>query len=300
MSKRTGATLVEVLLVAGILAALVGLLLPAIQAVRQSAARARSANQLRQVVLALHNYVSVHADRLPYDGMIRVTRVEPDSESSEPITVFEAVRELVGDQSMARRRNVHAEAFGGYTYDYTFLVNPADPSYGHYPVVETDPHVRGTSSFASNPHALPRDGRFASMYPDGASNTSVFTERYARCGTATGRTNHLWELPRQDLAGQPIYNWRWPASKVFDRAATFADPYYDDRRPGQPGVDVLAPFQLAPAVANCDGRIPQSPHRTLSLAMADGSVRAVAGSVRPAVFWAAVTPAGGECFGFDP
>ncbi len=297
---RKGLTLLEALIVIAVIGMLMGLLIPAIHKIRESALILRSHNNLRQIALGLHNLAVSNNDRLP--GCVW----------SEPPYRYETLVELLPYLEQHNLYDRYANppprgrALNHYTMQVATFVNPLDASGDHpNPTVPTllgkiDPSRLSVSSYALN-------AQFFAFYPritritDGTSHTIWLTEHYGwNCKNVT----FIYTI---GTAVGPHNSWSPVQPATFAHGGAAAGrPTPGDYYPmttGNPPVSTAEggkTFQVRPKVSECDPRLPNaSSSRGLQVAMAGGNVRILAPSTSPQVFWGMVTPNGGEIVSFD-
>jgi prepilin-type N-terminal cleavage/methylation domain-containing protein/prepilin-type processing-associated H-X9-DG protein len=120
--KRQGFTLIELLVVIAIIAVLIGLLLPAVQKVREAANRMSCSNNLKQLGLAAHNYQSTH-QRLPPGYLGPQNNTSSDSPTASYLSVLVFLLPYLELETLYKGIDVQREA------PWWDTTQPASPGY---------------------------------------------------------------------------------------------------------------------------------------------------------------------------
>lgn len=294
--RRSGFTLIELLVSIAIVAVLVGMMVPAIQKVREAANRTKCQNNLKQLGAAFHNLFAAHKKLPPGIGWF--TEDTYASRAAYGTAGFHLLQYLEQDalyQSAGPQPALdifYARHNGACEKRVPVLLCPSDPSAGPSGVVAVSGQPWGASSYAVNAQVFcdvdPADGQMKSPQahsslniPDGTSATILVAEKYAQC------RNFAY------LEGGCLWAYT-DTGRVYPWHAGFAVSWNP-----RTSVGAGSKFLIRPPQDDCDPTLASTPHAVMNLLLGDGSVRSYGGSLTGKTWWAACTPSGGEVLGND-
>jgi len=222
--KKSGFTLIELLVVIAIIAILIGLLLPAVQKVREAAARTTCVNQLKNIALAVGNFEGTF---MKFPGLSTRTAIVATATANADNysgSLFTQILPYIEQEALQKLVTANTQTWlalnppvGGVALRATaikILSCPSDTSVSNGQATQTIGGVTGpwgTTSYVPNSEVFGNsstmvgtnaNAKLSSTYNmgslsnrDGTSNTITFFEQFGACGAAGVNGVNAWIMP---------------------------------------------------------------------------------------------------------
>jgi prepilin-type N-terminal cleavage/methylation domain-containing protein len=328
---RAGFTLIELLVVIAIIAVLIGLLLPAIQKVREAATRAQCQNNLKQIILATHSYANNNRGAFPNMNFSKTVNVGGTNYTASNINPYVSVLPYMEQENLFNAALSCISTAGTPASNSVSEFLAASPSipvrliqvssfqcpadYGILPSgVSRANSSWMAASYAWNYQLVGTPTRTSDLsvqklnsIKDGSSNTILLAEKMGMCQRnltqqqAAAGAGNLWAI---------YPHWDYSPWFAVDQTSQIMAPNTNSL--GVTGTCTTAsnatcqnwnqPPQVRPVITyngdvntQCDVTRPSTGHSSVSIVgLADGSARAVNGTVSQASWLAAVLPEDGN------
>ncbi|OWK47385.1 hypothetical protein FRUB_01084 [Fimbriiglobus ruber] len=309
--RSRGFTLIELLVVIAIIAILIGLLLPAVQKVREAAARTTCTNNLKQLGIAIHNFAGTYNSQLP--ALSGDPSLPNSQQNNIAASIFYYLLPYM--EQTALYNNPGSGANGAAITPVKTYNCPSDPTNQNgLPTAWKDTYWQtnpspgwSTSSYAANYQMFGtvkgssgNNGRgpayTIATISDGTSNTVGIAEAFAYTTVSAASATPTGTNNGGGTGGNNIWYMGW----YFGSPTYLVAPVIANSENFPTGNHWAGTPQGGVQVALADKALAQSGHTgVVNVALMDGSVRTVSNSISQLTWQYALTPADGNVLGSD-